>query len=110
LGSEQFDESAAEIVETVGLSDMLVQRNAKELRNDVDAIDATMKAVADRDVNQSVFGSQRHGRLRTDLSQWEKAGAATTTENQRDYFPHIGMHNRASLFNEGATTTKASLF
>jgi len=81
LGCEQFNETTAEIVETVSLSDMLVQRNAEELRNNVNTIDATMEAVADRDVNQSVFGSQRNGRFSTDLGEWEKSGATTTTEN-----------------------------
>lgn len=97
LGSKQFDKTTTEIVETVGLADVLVKRDAEKLSNDVDSIDTAVEAVADGDVNKSVFRSQRHSRLGTDLGQREKTGATTTTKNQRDYFPHIGKHNRASL-------------
>ena len=64
LRGQNFDEAArAEDVELVRPADVLVQRHAVELREHVDAADAGVETIADRDVDEAVFAPERHGRL-----------------------------------------------
>jgi hypothetical protein len=97
LGSEQFDETTAEVVETIRLTNMLVERDTQELGDDVDAIDAAMETVADRDVDQTVFGRERNSGFGTNFREGIKASAAATTENQGDDLPHIGQDHKKNL-------------
>jgi len=64
LGGEDFHEAArTEDVEFVGRADVLVQRRAVELREQVDAANTGIQAIADRDINEAVFAAERDGRL-----------------------------------------------
>ena len=66
LRGEDFDEAArAEDVELVGAVDVLVERGGIELGEYVDAADARVEAIADRDVDQTVFAAEGNGRLGT---------------------------------------------
>jgi hypothetical protein len=61
LGGEQFDKAPVKIVESIGLANVLVEGDAKELSNYINFIDTAMKAVTDRNIDKSVLGGQRDG-------------------------------------------------
>jgi hypothetical protein len=69
LRRKQFNESAIEMIEYVGLADVLVQADRQELRQDEDLVDARMDAIADRNIDQSVFGCERYRRLGADFRE-----------------------------------------
>jgi hypothetical protein len=79
LRSEQLDKTPGKIIKTVGLTNVLVQRNTQKLRDDINFIDVTVQAVADRNVDESVLGRQRNSRFRSDFRQRVKTGPSTTT-------------------------------
>ena len=58
LGRQDLDEALAEQIHPVGLRDVPVQRRRVELRQDEDPPDVGVQAVADRDVDQTVFARQ----------------------------------------------------
>ncbi len=95
LSSQKLDKSAAEVIEPIRLANVLVKRNAEELGHHVDLIDTAVQAVADRNIDQSIFAGQRNGRFRSDFCERIKAGSSTTTENQRNYLPHV-VHCKTS--------------
>ena len=85
LGGENFHEAArAEDVEFVGRADVLVKRYAVELREQVDAADAGVEAIADRDVDEAVFAAQRDGWLRAVLGQREEPLARAATHDDAE--------------------------
>ena len=86
LRRQQFDETAAEMIERVGLPQMPMQTLGQELSQDVSPIQSAVDAVADRDVDQAVLGRQRHGRFRANLCQREQTRSSATTEDQCDRF------------------------
>src|SRR6185369_6679740 len=72
---EDLDERPREVVEFVARVDVLVQRRAIELREDVDAAQAGVNAVRDRDIDDPVFASEWHSRLRPFLGQRKESRA-----------------------------------
>jgi hypothetical protein len=71
---EDFHKAAGEMVELIGLREMLVQGGGVELRQDVNTPEAGVDAVGDRDVHEPVFAGQRHRRLGPLLGQRKKPG------------------------------------
>src|ERR1051325_293414 len=64
LGGEDFHEAVREGRETIGARDMTIERSGVVLREYEDFDDIRIDAVRDRNINQPVLASQRHGRLR----------------------------------------------
>ena len=88
LGGQHADERRREHVELVGHRDVFVQALRVELRQHEDLAQAGVQAVADRDVDQSVFAPDRHRRLRTLEGEREQARAAPAPENDRQHVVH----------------------
>ena len=86
LGGQDLDEALAEQVHAVGLVDVPVQRRRVELRQDEDAADIGVQAVADRDVDQPVLAGDRHRGLRSELCEREEPGSLAPAENDRQDF------------------------
>ena len=85
LRGEDLDEARAEVVELEAGVDVAVKRGAVELGEHVDAADARVQAVADGDVHETVFSTDRHGRLGAVLGQGEEAcaGASAHDDGER---------------------------
>ena len=98
LGGQKFDEAAIEIVEAVGLANVLVQRYAQKLGDNINSIDAAVETVADRDVDKTVFASQRDGRFSANFGKGKQPGSATTTQDQRNHLAHIIEHRNHLTF------------
>ena len=81
LGGEDFHEARGEVVELVGLVDVAVERGAVELGEDVDAAEAGVQAVANRDVYEAVFSTKRDGGFRTFLGERKESGAGTAAHD-----------------------------
>lgn len=64
---------------------MPVERGRVELCQAVDLCDVAVDAIADRDVDQAVVGTQRHSRLSTLLGQGVQARASATTKDYAQY-------------------------
>ena len=73
-----------EHVELVGVGDVPVQADGQELRQDVDAVEAAVDAVADRDVDEAVLAGDRDGRLGPELGEGEQPGPLAAAEDQAE--------------------------
>src|SRR5688572_20518903 len=62
---EDIDESLREVVETVSLSDMLVQRSGVELGQDKHSADIRIQTVTQRNIDKAKLPSERHSRFGT---------------------------------------------
>ena len=81
LRRENLDETWREIVELVARVDMPVQRHAIELGEHIDAPNAGVQTIANRDINQPVLATKRHGGLGPFFCQREESGAGSSTHN-----------------------------
>jgi hypothetical protein len=99
LGGEHFDKAVRESAEAIRARDVAVERRGVELREDEDADDVRVDAVADGDVDESVLAAERDGGFRTQFSQWEEAGTLTAAENDRQR-----VSVRTGLSAHGAST------
>ena len=88
LRRENIHERRRERVRGVGARDVLIERAGVELREDEDPVDAGMKAVRDRHVDQSVLATDRHGWLCAVAREWIQSGAAPTAEDHAQYVEH----------------------
>ena len=84
LRRHDLDEAVGEIVELIALLDVPMQRRAVELREQEDALETRVEAIADRDIDDAIFARQRHGGLGAILGEREKSRPGATTENDRD--------------------------
>ena len=84
LRREDLDEAAGEAVEAVALLDVAVQRAAVELRQQADAAEVGVEAVADRDVHDPVLPAQRDRGLRPVLGEREEPGAGAAAQDDRE--------------------------
>ena len=75
LRREDFHEAAGKLVEFIRPRNVAVQRGGIELRQNVNAPEAGVDAVGNRDVHQPVFAGQRHGGLGALLGEREQARA-----------------------------------
>ena len=67
--------------EVVALSKVPIQRSAVELRQHIHLVDAGVNAVADWDVNQTIFACKRYGRLGPHLGEGVEARSSSSPEN-----------------------------
>ena len=103
FGRQDLDEPVAEEIHAVGLRDVAVERRRVELRQDEDAPDVRVEAVADGDVDEPVLSANRHGGLGPQLGERKQPAALTAAEDQREDFVVGGhdarqmVHRRAAL-------------
>ena len=81
LGGQDFHKAWREVVELEGRGDVLVQRHAVELCEHVNAANPGVQAVANRDIDETVFTTQRDGWLRSLFRQREESGAGSSTHD-----------------------------
>ena len=63
-----------------------MQTFGQKLRQDISPIQPAVDAVTDRNVDQSVFCSERYRRFGANFRKWEKTCSPATTENKSDGF------------------------
>ena len=88
LGGKDLDEAAREHVETIRLRDVPVERRRVELRQNEDALQARVQAVADRHVDEAILAADRDRRLRAHVRQRVEAASAASTQNQGKHVVH----------------------
>ena len=86
LGRENLDEPGAEQIHPVRLGDVAVERRRVELREDEDASNVGMQAIADRNVNQPVLAADWHSWLGPMLGQRKEARTLAAAEDQSEHF------------------------
>ena len=96
LGGQHLDKSTPKQIELVRLVDVAVETDRVELREHINAVQPTVEAVRDRDVDQTVFARQRNSRFRTQLGEGKQAGSFAATQNQSDDVVHCGCGGRAA--------------
>ena len=74
---------------------MAVQRRGIELRQNVDAAEAGVDAVRDRDVHEPVFARERHGGLGAVLRQRKQPRALAAAHDDAEDFAGVGGLARA---------------
>ncbi len=91
LRREDFHEPAAgKFVELVGARDVAVQRGRIELCQNVDAPEAGVDAVGDRDVHEPVFAGERHGGLGAVLRQRKQPRALAAAHDDAENPAGVG--------------------
>ena len=85
LGREDFHEPRTEQIHPVRLRDVPVERRRVELREDEDAPDVGVQAIADRNVDQAVLAADRDSRLRAMLRQRKQTRTLTAPEDEREH-------------------------
>jgi hypothetical protein len=65
-----------------------IQAGAVELRDDEDPVHASVKAVADRDVDQAELAADRHRGLGAMAGEGPETAPLTTTEDCCDHLLH----------------------
>jgi hypothetical protein len=78
---QYVNEPAAERIEVISRLDVSMKGRRVELRENEDAIDIRVDAVADRDIDEPVFARERDGRFAAFLSQGVKTCAATAAHD-----------------------------
>jgi hypothetical protein len=78
-------EAAGENIELVGAVDVTMQGGREELGEDEDAGDAGVDAVADGDINKTVFAGEGHSRLGPQFGQRIQAGSPPAAEHNGQY-------------------------
>ena len=91
LGGENLDEAPAEIVEAIRAADVAVQTHRKKLREHVDASQAAVDAIRERDIDQSIFSGERHCRFGTVFGQRHQPGSPSPAQ----YHGNNIVHHRA---------------
>ena len=108
FGGEDFHEAAAEVVELVGLRDVPVQRGGVELRQQIDAAQAGVDAVGDRDVHEAVFAGERHRRLGAFLREREQPLALSAAHDDGEDVAGVGRLSRGGHKNSVLANDYAS--
>ena len=89
LFSRQYiDKTLGKEAESVSLVNVSVERFRVVLGQNKDSVDSRVDAIADWDVDKSVFASQRNCRFRPDESQWKQPTTFTATQHDRKYVFH----------------------
>src|SRR5436309_1442813 len=63
FGSQDVDKSLGEVVKTVSVSNMLVERSGVELGQDKHLANVGIDAVTESNIDNAIFPCQGHGRL-----------------------------------------------
>lgn len=88
LDGNNFDESAVETIKLVRLPNVPMQADRVELRQQVNAVDAAIQSIGDRNIDQAVFPGQRNRGFRTVLGQRKQPCPFPSAENQSDRVVH----------------------
>ena len=104
LGGQQLDEAAAEGVERIRAADVPVEAHGVELRQHVDAVQAAVDAVGERDVDQPVLSGDRDRGLGAILGQWIEARPLAAAQHQR----HDVLHARSLAGLRSSAATQSS--
>ena len=99
LRRHDIDKSLAEGIEVVGALHMAVQGGRVELRQQEDAVDPRIQAIADRDIDQPVFAGQGHRRLAPFLGEGIEARASAAAHDDCE---HTGVDIHGSRENESS--------
>ena len=92
LSGKNLNEAISKTVKLVAARDVAVQRLAVKLGQNVDLAKTAVKAIADRDIDQTIFTAQWHRRLRALLGQGKKAGTGAAAHNNGQSFVLEGHH------------------
>jgi hypothetical protein len=79
LSSQDFDEAPAERIELVRVRDVTMQADALKLRENINEFDATVEAVAQRDVYVAVLTRERYSGFASSLGKRIKCGPPAAT-------------------------------
>ena len=91
LRREDFHEPAAgKFVELVGARNVAVQRGRIELCQNVNAPEAGVDAVGDRDVHEPVFAGERHGGLGAVLRERKQPRALAAAHDDAENLAGVG--------------------
>ena len=85
LRSQDAHEAAVELVEHIRALHVLMQRDAIELRQYVNAAETTVDAIADGNIHEAVLAGQRHGRFAPITRQGLQPLAFATAQNDRHH-------------------------
>ena len=75
--------------EVVGHRQVTIEGGTVELRQHIDLVDLGIDAIADRNINQSVFPCQGHGRLGPHFGEGVETGTGTASQNDGQNTLHI---------------------
>ena len=89
LRREDFHKAARELVEFVRARNVPVQRRGIELRQNVNAPEAGVDAVGDRDVHEAVFSGERHGGFGAVFGQRKQARALAAAHDDAENFAGV---------------------
>ena len=78
---------------------MAVERGRVELREHVNALEARVQAVADGDVDEAIFATQRHCGFGAVFGQWIKTRPLTPTQ----YDANDGFHTNLLVLWDGVS-------
>jgi hypothetical protein len=67
---------------------MSVETDGIELRQDVNAIQAAVEAIGNRNIDDTILAGQRDGRFGPHLREGVQAGPLTAAEHERDDIVH----------------------
>src|SRR5215475_9112626 len=81
LRGENIYKAAREIIELVASLDMPVQRHTVELGQHIDRAQPRVQAIANRNIDDSIFTTERHRRFGAVFRQREQARASATAHN-----------------------------
>ena len=76
---------------------MPIERRGVELRQDEDAADVSVQAIADRHVDQPIFAADRDRRLRSMVRERKEARPLSSAENERQDFVAHG-HEKSKWY------------
>jgi len=84
LGGKNVDKAVVKRVELIGGLDVPVQGGGVELRKQVNLVVAGVDAVADGDVDEAVFATERDGGLATVFGERVEPAAAAAAHDDGD--------------------------
>ena len=97
LRGENVDEATRIWIKFVGLLNVTMKRSSIKLLEDKDLIKTRVKAVTDRDIDQTVLTSERYRRITAVPGQRTEARAATSAHYNTDDFSFFHMSVVLSL-------------
>src|SRR5262245_28183806 len=84
LCGKDVHKAAREIVELVTVLNMSMQRHAVELRQHIDRAQHGVQTIADRDIDDAIFATERHGWFGAVLRQREQTGACAAAHDNSE--------------------------
>jgi hypothetical protein len=105
LRGEDFHEAARELIELVGRLNVAMQRDAVELREHVDAAQAGVDTVRNRDIDDAIFSAERHCGFAAVFGEWVEPspGSAAHDDCECSVGDAAGSrHNEGTLIDQPA--------